>query len=148
MRTMRWLGVCLAVVTWLVACGGGEDVTKARVRLVNASSGYASLDLIVDDARLFSAVTYGGSNDYLDVDPSNADSELRRAGAATALLTFTPALTKNRNYTVLAYGGEGALKTLLLDDNTDTPPNGKTRLRIVNAAPARWTSTSPAPTNC
>jgi hypothetical protein len=130
--TMRWLAWGL-VATLLAACGGGDDRTKAKVRLVNASA-YAALDLIVDDERRFSAVPYGDSASYTDVDPDDTDSEIRRAGASTPLLSFTPSLSKNQSYTVLAFGAEGALRSLVLDDNTDAPPSGKARLRVVNAA--------------
>lgn len=49
-------GVALALAAVVVACGGGEDLSKAQVRLVNASSGYAALDLVVDDQRLQASV--------------------------------------------------------------------------------------------
>lgn len=140
MRTtmMRWLrgGLAgLAMLGLLAGCGGGEDPTKAKLRLVNASSGYAALNLVVDDDTRQSSVAYGGAEGYVDIDPKHTDTELRASGSSTALATLTPALTKNRHYTVLAYGRVGALQALLLDENTDTPDSGKTRLRIVNAAP-------------
>ncbi len=132
--TMKWLGPCLAVLGLLAACGGGEDLTKAKVRLVNAS-GYSALDMVVGDEAKLTSVAYGSTETYADVDPGKSGTELRRTGGSTALLSFTPALSKKRYYTVLAYGGEGALRSLLLDDNSDTPASGKTLLRIVNAAP-------------
>lgn len=131
--TMKWLGLCLAVLGLLAACGGGEDLTKAKVRLVNAS-GYSALDMVVGDQTKLSSVAYGGTENYVDVDPGETGTELRRPGGSTALLSFTPALAKKRYYTVLAYGGEGALRSLLLDDNSGTPASGKTLLRILNAA--------------
>jgi hypothetical protein len=132
-RIKHGLALFLAV-TLLAACGGGEDRTKAKLRLVNASA-YPGLDLIVDDERRFSAVAYGGSADYAEVDPENTDSEIRRPDAGTPLLSFTPALAEQQSYTVLAYGAEGALRSVLLDDNTGAPSSGKASLRFVNAAP-------------
>lgn len=124
-----------AAVVGLASCGGGDDPTKARLRFVNASSGYASLDLVVDDERRFGAVGYAGNDSYVEVDPDQTDSEVRLAGGSTALVSLTPSLTKDNNYTLLAYGGEGALKALVLNENNGTPDSGKTRLRVVNAAP-------------
>ena len=118
--TIRWLAWGL-LATMLAGCGGGEDRTKAKLRLVNASA-YSALDLIVDDERRFLAVPYGDSARYAEIDPKNPESDIRRAGASTSLLSFTPSLTKNQSYTVLAYGAEGALRSLVLDDNTDAPP--------------------------
>lgn len=133
---LRLLGFApaLALALLLPACGGGIDQTKAQLRLVNASSGYDALDLHIDDQRRLGAIGYGATATYVAVDPAKADSVLSRPGSATALATLTPALTKDRYFTLLAYGSEGALKTVLLDDNADAPVSGKTSLRVLNAA--------------
>jgi len=69
------------------------------------------------------------------VDPSEADSKITRSGSTTALLSFTPGVERNKHYTVLAYGAEGALRQMLLDDNVGEPDSGRALLRVVNAAP-------------
>ncbi|HND52198.1 MAG TPA: right-handed parallel beta-helix repeat-containing protein, partial [Pirellulaceae bacterium] len=43
--------------------------------------------------------------------------------------------SKDKNYTLLAYGGAGALRHVLLDDNDSAPDSGRTLLRVINAAP-------------
>lgn len=123
----------LAAGLWLVACGGGPDLTKANLRLVNAS-GYAALDMRVDDKLRFEAVAYGASASYEELDPGNIDSVLSQPGSSTPLLSFTPSVNEKKHYSLLAYGREGALKTVLLDDNASAE-KGKVRLRVVNAAP-------------
>lgn len=120
--------------TLLVACGGGADRTKAQVRLVNASSGYASLDLRVDNELRQGAVTPGNSAAYVEADPGKAFT-LHVAGSGTSLLNFTPSVSARRYYSVLAYGSLGALKQLVLDDNAGAPDNNRALLRVVNAAP-------------
>lgn len=131
----RWIAALAAAVLLLGACGGGDDRTKAKLRLVNASSGYAELALNVDGQLRQGDVGYGQTASYVEVDPNKAASTLTRPGSATALLSFTPALTKGRHYTLLAYGAQGALKQLQLDDDAAAPDSGKTQLRVVNAAP-------------
>ncbi|MBL8350815.1 MAG: DUF4397 domain-containing protein [Burkholderiaceae bacterium] len=131
----RWIAALAAAALLLIGCGGGDDRTKARLRLVNASSGYAELELNVDGQLRQGAVGYGATASYVEVDPNDAASTLTRPGSATALLSFTPALTKGQHYSVLAYGAQGALKQLQLDDNAGEPDGGKTLLRVVNAAP-------------
>lgn len=130
---MRILTLLLALL--LAACGGGEDRSKAQLRLVNASSGYTALDLVVDDDRLQTSVAYGQTTGYVEVDPDNTDTEVTRPGSSTALASATPAVSEANRYTLVAYGGEGSLKTVLLDDNADEPDSGKVRLRVLNAAP-------------
>ena len=129
---IRVLGLALGVL--LAGCGGGTDLTKAQLRLVNASE-YGALDMSVDGSSLFSAVPYGGSASYQPADPAAMDTIISQPGSATALVSLTPAVTKNHHYTLLAYGRQGALSTLLLDDNAGAPASGKTLLRVVNAAP-------------
>jgi Domain of unknown function (DUF4397) len=117
-----------------VACGGGTDRTKAQVRLVNATYDYDKLDLGVDGQVLQSQVSYGNTAGYAAVDPGKASSTLSQTGSATALLSFTPAVGKDKYFTLLAYGSLGALKQLLLDENSGAADDNKTQLRVVNAA--------------
>lgn len=134
MRTLT-LPTSLLLSLALLACGGGEDRSKAQLRLVNASSGYASLDLVVDDERLQSGVSYGQSTGYVEVDPDQTETRITRPGSSTALASATPSVAESKRYTLVAYGGEGSLKTVLLDENADDPDAGKARLRVLNAAP-------------
>ena len=122
-----------AATTFLVACGGGADRTKAQVRLVNAGSGYAGLDLRVDNELRQGAVSPGNSATYVEADPGKAFT-LHSAGSSTSLLNFTPSVSARRYYTVLAYGSLGALKQLVLDDNAGAPDTNRALLRVVNAA--------------
>ena len=121
----------------LASCGGGgTDRTKAQLRLLNASSGYAELDLLVADTRRQSAVAYGATAAYVEVAPGDAsNTAISRAGSATSLLTLSPSLNKNSSYTLLAYGRAGVLKSLLIDDNSSAPASGRSTLRLLNAAP-------------
>jgi Domain of unknown function (DUF4397) len=131
----RWMAALAATVALLLAgCGGGTDRTKAQVRLVNASNGYAQLDLRVDDEAVQSGVSYGNNASYAEAKPGKS-STIFASGGATALLTFTPSTSERKYYTVLAYGAAGSLKQLLLDDNQGEPDSNRSLLRVVNAAP-------------
>lgn len=124
----------MAGLALLAACGGGTDRTKAQVRLVNASSGYAQLDWRVDDQLRQGGVAYGQSESYVEADPGKPNT-LARAGSGTSLLSFTPAVDKRKHYTLLAYGPQGALKQLLLGDEAGAPDDNRSLVRVVNAAP-------------
>lgn len=133
----RWL-LWLLAGSMLAALSGcyvaPDDRTKARVRLVNATRDYVSLDLRVDGSLRQSAVSYGVNAGYAEVDPDRSSSTITTAGSATSLLSFTPAVSKNRSYAVLAFGKAGALREVLLDENQSSPSSGKTGLRVVNGA--------------
>jgi hypothetical protein len=141
MRT--WLGRALRATlaaamaaTLLVGCGGSsEDPTKAHVRLVNASAGYDSLALSLDDTLAVSGVGYAADPAYLDVDPKATNASLSAPSSAAVLASTAVALTKKKFYSVLAYGNAGTLAAQLLDDNTGAPDSGKALVRVINTAP-------------
>lgn len=131
LRRLAWLLPLLA----MAACGGGEDRTKAHVRLVNATSGYSTLQLQVGDSNVGGAAAYGANEGYADVDKGTADASVSRPGSATVLSTTSVSLGKNSYYTMLAYGKAGQLATLLVDENEPKAADGKAKVRVVNAAP-------------
>ena len=135
MGLMRSILAVAMAATLLLGCGGGADRTKANVRFVNASTGYPSLDLVIDDSLRFGAVAYGQGPDYTEVDPQRTASRVSVAGSSTPLVALTPALAKQDRFTLVAYGRAGALKTVLLDDNRGEPDAGKALVRVLNAAP-------------
>jgi Domain of unknown function (DUF4397) len=134
-RRLWAAGMAVAATALMLAgCGGGADRSKANVRFVNASSGYAALDVLVDDVRKFASVAYGQGEAYLELDPDEIDTDVTRPGSTTPLVSLTPAVSKRDYYTLLAWGAGGALKVTQLDDNADEPDGGKTSLRVFNAA--------------
>ncbi|MDH4051703.1 MAG: DUF4397 domain-containing protein [Rubrivivax sp.] len=134
LRSRPWIWLALASAMWVAACGGGEDRSKAKLRLVHGSPAYAALDLVVADKLLQSAVPYGADAGYAQVDPADTRAEIRSAGAAAALYSGSPSLSKDKQYSLVAYGRQGALSAVLLDDNQSQPDSGKARLRVLNGA--------------
>ena len=118
----RHLLAALAGTTVLGGCADlGEDRTKARVRFLNAAdaAGYPALDLRVEGTVRQGSVAYGDDSPYIDIAPDEADCTISNAGSPTALLTFTPTLSRDVHYALLAFGGTGALRQLLVAENVD-----------------------------
>jgi len=135
MRKTTWIApLFLATALLVAACGGGTDRNKAQVRLVNASGGYTELGLRVDSQTRQGTVGYGATASYVEVDPDETETEITAAGSPTPLLSFTPSVSKDRYYTVLAHGEAGALRQVLLDDNVSEPADNRALLRVVNAS--------------
>ncbi len=134
----QWLQAAAALLALgvLPGCGGGNDRNRrrARVRLVNAS-GYTALDLRVADSLQQASVAYGDTALYVEVDPSEADTDVSASGSSTALQSLLPTLVEDNDYTLLASGPVGALRLRLLDDNLVEAPEGRSRLRVVHGAP-------------
>lgn len=131
----RFAAAAAVASALLAACGGaGFNGPPATLRFVNASSAYASLDLVVDGQIQASATGFGQVSAYAGVDPDRAAMTVRASGTTSALASLTPPLTRSRAHTLVAYGAEGSLKTLLLEDE-EAPDANQAKLRVVNAAP-------------
>ncbi len=134
LRACLTLALSLTLTLGLAACGGGTDRTKAHVRLVNASSGYSSLALVIDGSTIASGVAAGSSADYADASRGTQDLDISSPSSATILATRSASLGKDTYYTLLAYGRAGALATQLLEDSQSSPGSGKTLIRVINTA--------------
>lgn len=140
---MNWFSrvagtAALAMVSLLAACGGGSGSGTANIRLLNASPAYASLDFYLNSgsgvALQSSAVTYGTAGNYVSAATSGVTTEVTPNGSTSALSTVGRTLSKGVNYTVVAYGWQGAMKTALLQENTAAAANGQTTLTVLNTA--------------
>jgi len=136
MNKRHLLGLVAALpLAWLTACGGGDDGNDANVRLVNASPGYASLDLYVDDADSpqISAVDFGAASAYTGVPSGDVSNVLTAAGSSTELLTQTRSLGSGDKYTIVAFGFEGALRSVIMQDDEGAADSNKTKVSVLNA---------------
>ena len=128
-------GTALGGSTLLAACGGNSEASGgARLRLLNASNGYASLDLTVGDAGAGSAIGFGQAGAYADADTRGVTTVVSAHGSGTALASATRTLARDTAYTLVAYGWAGALKTALIEENLDAASSGKARLQVMNLA--------------
>ena len=89
-RTLLGL-LALVPMVWLAGCGGSSG-GNASVRLVNASSGYASLDLYVADTIQQTGVATGAAGSFASVSSGTVTTAL----AATTNSTYL--LSQSRNF--------------------------------------------------
>lgn len=134
MRLRQWAAAAaMASVALLSACGGGgSSSSNADIRLVNASAGYASLDLQVDSKAANSGVAYGTAGSYSSMS-SGTTAQILSGG--TTLASTTPTLTGGNKYSLIAYGWAGAARTTLLQEAETAPAAGSTKLLVLNLAP-------------
>jgi hypothetical protein len=133
----RLLGVPLALSV-LAACGGGNDDENSghsNVRLLNLMSDLASIDLLADDTRWFSAAATDTITDYIEVDDDAFDLELRSAGASSTLLSSEQGFGEDLHYTLIAWGRAGAPRLWKLEEDQDSDDiaSGKGALRVFGA---------------
>jgi hypothetical protein len=122
----------------LAACGGqveedADDV--ARVRLLNATTAYPAMDLLVGDTRRNTSIGSGGVGSYVSLKDGTYTTAVTSAGSASTLASTSRALAEGKAYTVVAYGALGDVATALLEENASAAASGQARLMVLNAAP-------------
>lgn len=136
MRFKTWaLGLSVATAALLTACGGGSDSSSAQMRLLNASIGYAALDMAVDSTTVNSGVAYAGVGSYADVKTDATGTEVQSNNVGSTLASSTPTLASGSHYTMIAYGSAGSVRTTLLQEDQDAAATGKSKLLVLNLAP-------------
>jgi len=143
---MRAVTACTLLL--LAACGGSGDDDgggDARVRLLNLSEGYTSLDLISnsesddedEDETRATAVAFEDVSDYVTLDPDDYTIKLKRTGSGSILRSFTgEQLLEGDTYTYVAFGEVGAFGALRIDDTLEEADPGETKLYVANLSSA------------
>jgi len=132
----------------LASCGGKGDEQSGgdpKVRLLNLSTGYTSLDLITnlddddddEDETQAQAVALESVSSYVSLDPDNYTIKLKRTGSGSILRSFTgEELVEGTINTYIAFGEVGAFAALRIDDTKDEPDAGENKLGVVNLSTA------------
>jgi hypothetical protein len=131
---LRFL-LSFALASLLAACGGGSlPSDDGNVRLVNATSSFASLDLAATNNVVVSAVTPLSGSPFAALKNGNYAIDVRATGSGTALVTGSLSLAKKDFQTVVAYSTAGTLAMQVLSDKESDPSSGNAKVRVFNAA--------------
>jgi hypothetical protein len=131
----------------LVSCGGGGGGKggDAKIRLLNLSTGYTTLDLITnveaddedEDVTQSEGVALETVSDYKELEADNYTIKLKRTGSGSILRSFTSEeLVEDDAFTYVAYGEVGAFGALRIDDTQDEADAGETKLSVANVSTA------------
>jgi len=141
-RTAACISLCL-----LASCGGSGDDEggDAKIRLLNLSTGYTSLDLITnidaedddDDETQAEGVALEAVSEYTTLDPDDYTIKVKRTGSGSVLRSFTgEELVEGTVNTYVAFGEVGAFGALRIDDTQDDADAGETKLSVANVSTA------------
>jgi hypothetical protein len=134
------LAMFSATTLLLAACGGGndDDAGTTSLRVLNLTTDATAVDVLLDDSQKFSAV--GKDTLTANTTPTAATYaiKLNAAGTSQSLLSASYSLSKDKHFTGVIWGSEGALRmaTLPEDENTDAfsgTSAGNARMRVYNA---------------
>jgi hypothetical protein len=146
-RNGTWLALSLAALLALSACGGGEEEKGAdpKIRLLNLSAGYTSLDLMTnldsddddDDETQATGVALETVSGYATLDPDDYTVKVRRTGSGSVLRSFAAEeLVEDTINTYVAYGEVGNFGALRIDDTLDDADAGDSKLSVANVSSA------------
>src|SRR5581483_6066599 len=102
----------------LAAPSGG----KAKVRVVNATTGIGKLDVIGPDGKIFTGVGNNSSTSYKDVNPMRGTIEVRRGDKSVDVLRIANQNLQNgKIYTIIVVGGSGQPVEAVTVSDEQTP---------------------------
>lgn len=135
-RSLLSSGGALALAAVLPACGGsgGSSSGSYRLRLINASPDFASLDLYLDSTLSITGTAFGSASAYVTSGTTSVTTALAATGSSSYAASTSRSITAGRDYTMVAYGWSSGLKTQLFADAETAANSGETKLRIIHAA--------------
>jgi hypothetical protein len=110
----------------------------AMVRVVHLSAGVPAVDLYVDGTKTVSAVSFKTASKYRSLPGGTHTLAIRPAGASRNSKPVTSVRTSVRAgapYTTALLGSVEASRAVVAKDDFSAPPAGRTKLRIIDAAP-------------
>jgi len=134
----------------LASCGGSgeEDGSDPKIRLLNLSAGYSSLDLMTniesdddddedEDVEQLEDVALDSVSEFVKLDPDTYSIKLRRSGSGAVLRSFTgEELVEDTVNLYVAYGEVGQFGALKVDESLDDADPGEHTLHVANVSSA------------
>ena len=139
---LRLLTYGLAAAVLAAGCSDDDSNTgpaptaEAGVRVVHASPDAPSVDVLVDDAQVLSAVPYLGSSSYLEVPAGTRNVKVNAAGTTTTVIDADLPLAEGTDYTIIAADLVSQITPFVLEDDRTAPAAGNVKVRAVHGAPS------------
>ncbi len=123
----------------LAGCGSSGD---AKVRLVNASAGYPSLDVYFEQSGTggtaqLSNVATGSASGYAAITPTayTVYFTSHGVGAPNALASRSETFSNSARRTYVAYGDSGSFGVMEINEQQGAPNGGYASVEVLNADP-------------
>ncbi|MDR6341741.1 hypothetical protein HNQ91_004814 [Filimonas zeae] len=140
-RKMTWAVALMGISSFgFISCSSDDDPVvqpDSQVKVIHAVPTGGSVDFYLNGTKQnSSAVAYGEQTGYIATSNGDKTAEFKTSVDNNTILS-APVSFDGGNYTLFATGqaGNNSLTTLLVEDNLQTPGNGKVRVRFVHVAP-------------
>jgi hypothetical protein len=130
--------VALLLGALALPVGASAQGEQASVRVLHLSPDVPRIDVYVDGSKTLAAVPFKTATKHAQVPAGTHTVELRPGGSATGVRSLTTAratVAAGAAYTLAAVGPAAKLQLLVLKDDFTAPPQGKAKLRSIDAAP-------------
>ena len=131
------------ILAFAAACeddSTGPSQQEGRIRAIHAIGNAPAVDVLADGAVAAGALTFGNKSAYANLSAAAHTITVRATGQTTALLTATPTVAANTDYTFVAAGRLGATTgptpRLIAITDAAAPATGQASIRVVHASPA------------
>jgi hypothetical protein len=113
---------------------GSSSQSNAQMRVINAFSQAAALDVSVNAKPVVSGLAFQSNSQYADVDSGTQTVIVGVTGASTSLVNTIYNLGSNTKYSYVIFGPQTAVVAQLQADSFNDPGDGFFSVRLVNAA--------------
>ena len=139
MRLKTWAAIGAALILPFLHGCGNDDAQKGFVRIVNATTEYASLDLYTLNSDggndlVVSGTAANAASAYEGIDKGSYTFNVKSSTSAGAATPVTGTVSKEDHFTIVTYLTGSATKTQFLTDEETNPASGNAKLRVLNAA--------------
>lgn len=127
-------------ITSFTACSDDETpaspvVEKAQVKVIHASPDAPGVDLLLDNVRTGTNLTFPNNTGYLPVNSGTRNVKVNVTGTSTTVIQADLPLTANKNYSIFAVNKVASLEPLVLEDDLRAPASGKSHVRFIHLSP-------------
>ncbi len=139
MRLKTWAAIGAALILPFLHGCGDDNAQMGDVRIINATSEYASLDLYKQNSDGSDALVVGGTaansaSAYTSIDRGSYTFDVKSTTSAGAAIPVTGTITKTDHFSIVTYLTGTTTKTQFLTDDDTSPASGNAKLRVFNAA--------------
>jgi hypothetical protein len=140
MLSKTWAASAAVLSLALLGGCGNEDANSGLVRMVNATTEYATMDLYDVDSGgssslLISGTASNAASGYEALTKGTYSFNIVGAGgSAPASTVAATSITKQDHFAVISYLTGGTLQSVIVPEEEPAPSSGNAKLRILNGA--------------